>query len=156
MARAVRYRLIDALPRDEPWLEALRRAVYQDLFRLTWGGWDEERHRRHFASCLERGGISIIEFEGNRVGMVQVDEAPDAIEVGEIQIEPSHQNRGIGTRVLVDIVAQAHARNQPVRLKVGLKNSGAVRLYERLGFHRIAKSETHEHLEWTPGRSPTP
>ena len=58
----MRYKLVPALPSDRDWLEALRRAVYQDLFVATWGAWDEARHQRHFAECIELGEINIIEL----------------------------------------------------------------------------------------------
>lgn len=147
------YRLISTLPSDETWLEDLRRRVYQELFRATWGGWDETRHRRHFSDCIRRGQISIVEVDGVRVGMVQLFDDAEAVEVGEIQIHPEHQSRGVGTRVLTDIIAEAHRRRKPVRLRVGLKNDGAFRLYERLGFRQVAQSETHKHMECRPDTS---
>jgi hypothetical protein len=32
----------------------------------------------------------------------------------------------------------------------GLKNDKAFRLYQRLGFRRVAQSETHNHMEYEP------
>jgi len=145
-----RYRLITALPSDHGWLQDLRRNVYHDLFQATWGGWDEARHLRHFSDCIEQGHIAIIEVEGVRVGMVQLFEQPGSVEVAEIQVEPSHQNCGIGTRVLMDILAEARSRRHSVRLRVGLKNDKACRLYKRLGFRRVAQTDTHNHMEYSP------
>ncbi len=142
------YRLISALPSDASWLEDLRRSAYLDLFQSTWGGWDEARHMRHFSECIERGHISIIEVAGVRVGMVQLFDGPGGVEVGEIQVQPSHQNRGIGTLVLMDIIANAHEHRKYVRLSVGLKNDKGLRLYQRLGFRRVAQSETHNHMAY--------
>jgi ribosomal protein S18 acetylase RimI-like enzyme len=144
------FELIAATPADWPWLENLRRAAYRDLFDATWGGWDEARHARHFAQCIEQGHIRIIELNGDRVGMVQVFDLPDAFEVGEIQVQPKHQGLGIGTRVLEDIIALAHADRKAVRLSVALKNERALRLYERLGFRRAGQSDTHNLLEIEP------
>jgi len=141
------YRLTDATPTDEPWLEALRRSVYQDLFVATWGAWDEERHRRHFAACMEAGRIFVIEVDGARVGMVQLFDEESSVEVGEIQIQPGDQSRGLGTRVLVDVMASARKHRKSVRLSVGLKNEGALRLYRRLGFKVVATTDTHYHME---------
>ena len=130
----MRYRLVDASPSDEAWLDDLRRRAYVDLFDTTWGGWDEDRHRRHFAACLKRGHISIVEVDGTRVGMCQVLDHGDAVEVAELQIDPTHQARGIGTAVLLDVVSDARERGLPVHLSVGSKNQKAIQLYRRLGF----------------------
>ncbi len=146
----MQYRLISAAASDEAWLESLRRCVYQELFHATWGGWDEDRHLRHFTACLERGHISVIEVHGARVGMVQIFNEPTAVEVAEIQVHPSHQNRGLGTCVLRDVIATAGDRRKAVRLRLGLENDKALRLYQRLGFRLVAQSETHNHMELEP------
>lgn len=70
--RQVRYRLTEATSADEAWLEGLRRRAYAELFEATWGGWDEERHARQFSESVSRGHVSIIEVDGDRVGMVQL------------------------------------------------------------------------------------
>lgn len=146
----MKYRLISAVATDEPWLENLRRNVYQDLFQATWGGWDEERHLRHFSECIGRGHISIIQADGVRVGMVQILDQPDAVEVGEIQIQPTHQNRGIGTCVLRDVISAARDHRKTVRLSLGLKNEKALRLYQRMGFRLVTQSDPHSHMECEP------
>ena len=142
------YRLVEASPADESWLENLRRRAYSDLFDATWGGWDEVRHSRQFSESMKRGHISIIEADGVRVGMVQLFDETNAVEIGEIQIDPSHQGRGIGTRVLLDVIADASAQGRGVRLSVGLKNQKAIRLYERLGFLSEGQSDTHRLMRY--------
>jgi ribosomal protein S18 acetylase RimI-like enzyme len=95
---------------------------------------------------LNRGGISIIEVDGARVGMIQFFGRPDAVEVAEIQIQPSHQNQGIGSRILKDTIARAHAKRKKVVLSVALKNERAYRLYQRLGFQKVAHNDTHNFM----------
>src|SRR5262245_60341414 len=140
--------LVPALTEDKAWLEGLRRNVYQDLFKATFGGWDEVRHARQFDECWRRGSISIIKVNGSRVGMIQLFEHPDAVEIGEIQIQPSDQNGGVGSRILKDAIARAHKQGKKVILSVGLKNDRAFQLYQRLGFQKVAQSETHNHMEF--------
>jgi len=144
------YQIVPVGPKDEPWLEQLRRAVYQELFFATWGRWDEDRHIRHCAECWDRGGIFCIELEGIRVGMIQLFEDLDSVEVGEIQIEPSHQNQKIGTQVLRDTIGQAHEKRKKVVLSVALKNDRAYRLYQRLGFKTVGQNETHNLMACEP------
>jgi ribosomal protein S18 acetylase RimI-like enzyme len=144
------YLLVPAMPEDKGWLEQLRRSFYQELFFATWGCWDEARHLRHCAECWERGGIFCLEVEGVRVGMIQLFENSDTIEVGEIQIEPNHQNQTVGSRVLCDTIARAHEQRKKVLLSVALKNERANRLYQRLGFQEIARNETHNLMACVP------
>lgn len=137
---------------DEIWLEGLRRRAYADLFDATWGGWDESRHARQFAESMKRGHVSIIEVAGVRVGMLQMIAEGGAVEIAEIQVDPGHQGRGLGTRVLLDVMADATAEGRVVRLSVGLKNGRATRLYERLGFVLEGKSDTHCHMTYEAPR----
>ena len=146
----MRYRLLRAVAHDQRWLDQLRRSVYRDLFIATFGKWDEARHLRHTRECWERGYISIIEVEGERVGMIQLFDETGFVEIGELQIQPSHQNRAIGGRILNDIVDQAHKRGKSVRLSVALKNEQAYRFYQRYGFRLVSTTETHTQLQCEP------
>jgi ribosomal protein S18 acetylase RimI-like enzyme len=146
------YRLRPSTAADEPWLEQLRRDVYRDVFVRTIGAWDEARHARHCTECLARGNIQIIELDGQLVGMIQLHASDDAVEIGEIQLVASQQRRGLGSQLLTDVVADAHQQHRSVRLSVALKNDGAHRLYRRLGFLDVSRSNTHFHMEHPPPR----
>ena len=139
----MRYRLLRTTAHDQRWIDQLRRHVYQELFVATFGSWDEARHVRQTSECWDRGHISIIEVDGERVGMVQMFDRTGFVEIGELQIQPSYQNRGIGGRILSDIVNQAHKRGKSVKLSVASKNDRANLFYQRHGFRQVAETETH-------------
>jgi ribosomal protein S18 acetylase RimI-like enzyme len=149
-SNGLRYRLLRATVRDQRWLDQLRRSVYRELFIAAFGGWDEARHVRHTSECWDRGQISIIEVDGERVGMIQILDQTGVVEIGEMQIQPSHQNRGIGSRILSDIVDQAHKRGKTVTLSVALKNERAYEFYRRCGFQHVTQTETHNQLQCEP------
>lgn len=123
----MKYELRDATFADEIWLEGL-------------------------AESMKRGHLSIIEVGGVRVGMLQVIAEGRAVEIAEIQVDPGHQGRGLGTRVLLDVMAAAAAEGRVVRLNVGLRNGEAIRLYERLGFVLEGQSDTHRHMTYEAPR----
>ena len=149
-SNGMRYRLVRAVARDQRWLDQLRRSVYRDLFIATFGRWDEKRHVRDTTECWDRGHISIIEVGGERVGMIQILDQTGCVEIGETQIKASHQNRGIGSRILSDIVDQAHKRGKSVKLSVALKNERAYEFYRRCGFQDMSQTETHKQLQCEP------
>jgi ribosomal protein S18 acetylase RimI-like enzyme len=148
------YQLVATAEDDRQWLEQLRRSVYRALFFATWGNWDEARHLRHCSECWDQGSIFCVEVGGVRVGMIQLFEHPNSIEVGEIQIAPPHQGRGIGSQLLRDTVRDAHSRGKKVSLATGLKNYRAFSLYQRLGFDHVGQTETHNLFEFPVGRVP--
>ncbi|MHC4894671.1 MAG: GNAT family N-acetyltransferase [Planctomycetota bacterium] len=135
---------------DRFWLDDLRRAAYRDLFDATWGGWDEARHRRHFASCWGRGGIELLLIEGQPIGMLQVASGDGHLELSELQILPAHQSRGWGARVVRGLMAAAAQAGLGIELGTGLRNTGAQRLYARLGFRETSRSGTRVHMRWSP------
>ncbi|NBC22667.1 MAG: GNAT family N-acetyltransferase [Gammaproteobacteria bacterium] len=128
---------------DKEWLDFLRREAYRDLFDATWGGWDEARHRRHFSEFWEAGGISTVTVDGQAVGVVQLFDSEGTVEIGEIQVLPERQKGGLGTRILMDVIERAKKEGKRASLYLGLKNQGAFRLYERLGFEETGRSDTH-------------
>ena len=140
---AIDYVLRPAIDADKAWLDAVRREAYRDLFDATWGGWDEARHQRHFSEFWEAGSISIVSVDGQPVGVFQLFDSEDVVEIGEIQMLRKCQNGGIGTRILSNVVECAKRKGKRASLHLGLKNQGAFRLYERLGFEETARSDTH-------------
>src|SRR5262245_9536511 len=124
------YRLAPSTDEDEAWREHLRRVVDREVLDPTCVRWDAARHEQQFRAGWHRGRITIIEADGLKVGMIQLCERPDGMEVGEMQILPSHQNRGIGSQVLRDIIARVHQQRRKVFLSVALKNVRAYRLYQ--------------------------
>lgn len=84
----------------------------------------------------------MIEIDGERVGLVASEERADVVFLAEIQIDPAHQNRGIGSRVLTDVLAKARAVGKPAELQV-LKGSPAREWYSRYGFEVVGETDTH-------------
>jgi len=151
------YCLKAAQDKDKPWLDALRRAVYQNLFEATWGGWDEEKHLSQFKRFWEKGSIKIIEVDKFPAGMLQLTIHDDKIEIEEIQIDPAYQSRGLGAQVLGDIITQAQHEGKEAILSLGLKNTQALHLYKRLGFVEHKRTETHIHMKYkADGTKPAP
>jgi GNAT superfamily N-acetyltransferase len=144
------YRLVPVSDADAGWLEQLRRRTYAELFLATFGAWDESRHMRHTEECWRLGHMRVIEVDGERVGMIQQFDRDEAVEIGEIQIQPLNQNQGIGALVLRDVIDRSHIQGKSVVLSVGLKNDRAYRFYQRTGFRHVRNTETHSILSCDP------
>jgi len=77
--------------------------------------------------------------DGEMIGYAGIRLGPDA-DVMTIGVEDAHRGRGIGRALLDDLLAAARdAGTERVFLEVRASNEGAVRLYERAGFHRIGR-----------------
>ncbi len=76
----------------------------------------------------------------NVIGFLSVRDEPDtpnALHIGDIQLEEKHRNRGVGWATLVHVkdIAQSLERNE-LTLNV-FRDNPALRLYERFGFRCI-------------------
>jgi ribosomal protein S18 acetylase RimI-like enzyme len=112
-------------------------------------GWDERRERDRFDAEFRPEDAQIVELGGMAIGWLQAGEVDGVLQLRQICIDPAHQRRGIGGKLLRELVAAADAKGLPVELTVAHINP-AVELYKRLGF-RVA--ETHEY-EFTMRRAP--
>jgi GNAT superfamily N-acetyltransferase len=77
-----------------------------------------------------------IQANGIDIGMLKVEEKADYIYLGDIQLDPGYQNKGIGTKLIETVIESAAIVGKPIRLRV-LNGNPAVKLYLRLGFREI-------------------
>ncbi|WDR35083.1 GNAT family N-acetyltransferase [Pseudomonas serboccidentalis] len=133
---------------DRTTLFNLHRAVFYDHIEKIWG-WEENWQRSNFAAEFACTVTSVIEFNGQMVGYVQVLDKEDRIHVQNIAVSPKFQGKGIGTRILKELQLQASARHVPLQLGVFRTNALARKLYESLGFRQTGETTTHIEMAWT-------
>jgi ribosomal protein S18 acetylase RimI-like enzyme len=136
-----------ALPTDKEMVYRINCAAYRDLVIAQFGAWDETWQRDYFEKKWNPDRYSIICSGDDAIGVLATENYPDHIFLAEIQIDPSYQNRGIGSQIMNELCAEAQHRNIPIRLRV-LRLNRARRLYERLGFVQISENATHFYMEW--------
>ena len=117
-----------ATTHDIEWIAELRAVVLRDdLERL--GRYDDTRVRQRFRDAFVPTDTRIIVVDGIEVGSVALRPDGDIRWLEHFYITPSHQGKGVGTRVLAMVL------DAPVvyRLNV-LQGSPARGLYGRHGF----------------------
>jgi ribosomal protein S18 acetylase RimI-like enzyme len=139
MENAINVRV--AKPEDYDFLYALHCATMYDYIEATWG-WDETWQQNHFKEHFLPEDNQIIVLNGHDIGRVEVDYKEDGVHIGNIQILPEHQNKGIGSLIILEIIGQPQRQERPVTLQV-LKVNPARRFYERLGFVVEGEDDAH-------------
>jgi SAM-dependent methyltransferase len=76
---------------------------------------------------------SIVELDGKPIGTLGTTRHDGWLSVDDIELAAAHRSRGIGTRLLRRLLADADREGLPVRLEM-VRTNPARRLFERLGF----------------------
>ena len=124
--------------------------AYHDVCIQQFGPWNEQAQDGYFQAAWTAHPQQIVQCDGVPCGYTCVEERPDYIHVRELVIHPHSQNRGIGSFVLRQVMAQAQERGLPVRLGTHHQNR-ALHLYQRLGFEEFDRTDVHILLQWIPG-----
>jgi ribosomal protein S18 acetylase RimI-like enzyme len=95
----------------------------------------------------------IILLDGEQIGRLYLLRGKDEFLIIDIAILPEYRNRGIGTSLLKDILAEAEAAKLPVHIHVEQYNP-ALHLYTRLGFQPLQQDGIYFLMEWQPGAAP--
>ncbi|GLZ03325.1 hypothetical protein Acsp03_07920 [Actinomadura sp. NBRC 104412] len=127
-----------ATPADSEFCFQLHKAAMGDYVAAVWG-WNEQDQRGYHSRAFEPGNWQIITVDGADAGMLSVEHRPAEIYLGRIEIHPDHQGRGIGTRLITELLRQAGRQGQDLVLDVLAVNHRAYALYRRLGLREVAR-----------------
>lgn len=97
------------------------------------GPWDDSIQWEFFDRWFQPGDVSVVVVEGKDVGVLGLENREAKVYVTRIEIHPDWQNRGVGSAVMRQVLAQAAVEGKAVSLHV-FEINPARRLYERLGF----------------------
>ena len=129
-----------------------------ELAALPWDATAKEAFLRMQFAAQDRyyhvtypGASYDLIVDGEQVlGRLYLDRGEKVWLVIDLALLPEHRGRGIGTRLLGGVLAEAAAAAMPVQMHVERFNP-ARRLYDRLGFYQIADQGIYLLLEWKPG-----
>ncbi len=141
-----RFRLRPVAEADfEPLLDLSIRVMREHLERL--GRFDPERRRGRMRAVFNPAILQAVEDEAGLLGCIGLTRHADHLEVHSFYLEPRAQGRGLGAEVLRARLASEPAL--PVRIEV-LKESRALRFWERQGFKAVGELPFDQVLERAP------
>lgn len=135
----------------------------QELAQVDWDPgqkeafvrWQFERQDEEYRQRYPDARYDVILVDGVPAGRIWVGVDDKQIRLLDIAIMPQFQDRGVGTYLLRQLMAEATETNKVLRHMVFVLNDNAHRFYERLGFVVIEDLGGYKHMEWIPGQSPT-
>jgi GNAT superfamily N-acetyltransferase len=142
---------------DEPFLHTVYASTRADEMALVDWGEDQKaafvqmqfnaQHRyyhEHFADAA----FQIIECDGASAGRLYVARWPSEIRIIDIALLPEFRNRGIGSWLIGQLLAEAADSGKRVGIHVERMNP-VLRLYTRLGFQQVADEGVYLLMMWS-------
>jgi ribosomal protein S18 acetylase RimI-like enzyme len=127
-----------ATPDDEEFCFQLHKLAMGDYVAAIWG-WDDTAQRDYQARAFDPDQWQVITVDGADAGLLVVEDRPEEIYLGRIELHPDHQGRGIGRHLIRGLIDRAHEQDRHVVLEVLTVNTRAQALYRRLGFQETAR-----------------
>lgn len=146
-----------AEPEDDEFLYAVYASTRQEELSLV--AWDDEQktaflrmqyaaQHAHYHTYYSDADFGVILVGDCPAGRIYVAHRPEEILLIDIALLPEYRNLGIGTSLVEALIEEARQGKKPLRLHVEPFNP-ALRLYDRLGFVKIADRGFYWFMEWT-------
>lgn len=127
---------------DQDFVCALYASTRQQELAVT--GWPQaqvdafllqqfQAQQQHYSRVYPQASHALIVVEEQPIGRLYLDQDSAQLRIVDIALLPDWCGRGIGGQLLRQLVKQASASGQAVRIHVERHNP-ALRLYQRLGF----------------------
>jgi ribosomal protein S18 acetylase RimI-like enzyme len=113
----------------------------------------ERRFGKRFAGYQR---FVVVDDAGRPAGRLYVCDTVSTMHLVDLTLLPQFQGRGIGTRILRDLMAEVSRTGQRLDLRVGRTNERAVELYARLGLELVDSDHVDHTFSWDPARQGTP
>ena len=139
---SLKYELRSITESNYDFIYQVKKDAYKKYVEIYFGSWDEEKQKEYFIKFIEtyKEGAFIITFGGKDIGFYNGCTVDNKYEIGNICIIPEYQNRGIGTDILKDILAENSGKEIVLQY---FKENPVGRLYERLGFKQVGETQFH-------------
>ena len=148
----------NASPEDAEFLFELYASIR--TAELNSWGWDTQQQeaflkmqfhaqQTSYKNQFPTSNYQIIMMQQLAVGSILVIRDKAEIRLADIALLPEYRDRGIGSFLIQNLLAEASQAGKPVRLQV-IHFNRAIQLYQRLGFSKVGDNGTHFLLEWQP------
>lgn len=111
-------------------------------------GWDIDIQREKTKHELDKHikDMRVIIVDNKDAGLTTFYKEEDKYVVGLIMVDPIHQGKGIGAKIINDYIDIAKKENTDIYIKT-YKLNPAKELYKRLGFIQYDEDDTHVYLK---------
>ena len=100
-----------------------------------------------FQESLDKHFITVMEYNNSLIGYVIHSQVFDEVELLNIAIDPQHQKKGLGTKMLNQLINSCRAVAKCIYLEVRASNQPAISLYKKSGFKQTGVRKNYYPLD---------
>ena len=147
-----------AAPDDEAFLFRVYASTRtEELAPVPWSAaqkeaflmWQAATQHRYYVENYPGAEFQVILLGGQPIGRLYLHRRADEIRIMDIALLPEYRNRGYGTALFNQVMAEGQRTARRVTIHVE-QFSPALRLYQRLGFAQVAEHGVYLLMEWRP------
>jgi ribosomal protein S18 acetylase RimI-like enzyme len=127
--------------------EELARVAWDEPARQRFLGMQFKAQSHSYRTGYPGAIFQVILVDDRPAGRLYVHRRANELRVMDIALLPEYRGRGIGTALLKDMMEGGRRAGLPVTIHVEMFNP-ALRLYERLGFKKVASNSVYHLLEY--------
>lgn len=132
--------------------EELRAVAWSDAQKQTFIDGQFDLQRQHYRAHYPDAEFLVVREAGEPIGRIYLHIHSSEIRLMDIVLLPSVRGRGLGSRMLTALIAEARREQRSITLHVE-SNNPARQWYERQGFVLIEDRGIYLFLGWQPPRS---
>ncbi len=129
-----------AVAADFDFARGLHHAGMRWLGERLHGRWDDAAQDARFEQKFVLREVRIVVAGGDDAGYLQTAVDGGDVVIKELHIDAAFQNRGIGTKVLRMLLAEARRKTMPLAVTVVAFNP-ALAFYQRAGFRIVSEQD---------------
>lgn len=92
----------------------------------------------------------VVSHDGEPVGRFYLFASGSTLHIVDLTLLPQFRHRGIGTRLVRDLMCEASSDGHRVSMRVGRGNDTSLDRYASLGFELVSSDDLDHYVEWTP------
>jgi len=140
------YTYFQATEKDKNTIFVIYQTMMRGFVDKIWG-WNDEWQQAQFDKFFPLTNITLVKSSTDYVAYSHVQEFEDMLFLRMLAVLPAHQQKGIGTKIMHDLITHANAYEKMLRLEVFKINSGVLNFYQRFGCEIVSQTPTSFVLE---------
>ncbi|MEZ5546005.1 MAG: GNAT family N-acetyltransferase [Lysobacteraceae bacterium] len=130
--------------------EELAQTDWSEAQKAMFIAFQFQAQHQHYTMHYRNAQFFVIERDGVAVGRLYLHWREQELRIVDIALLPQARGQGLGGALLDALMAAAAAADKAVSIHVEQMNP-AMRLYSRLGFHRVGEHGVYHLMQWSPG-----